>query len=164
MHSEMNVLSKLVLLVLLLLAGLAVWLLPKTRLVPGRRIGERFFVVTYVVGAVCGGAGLMVLFTWPGRVREWHLWELTVMPLVLVYAYWIAVMRKARTSEVVDEKQDSDMTKAGALAWGLSMPAMLLAFILYEAGLFDPALWFPYYLLVTLLFHSVGTLYLFKRR
>jgi hypothetical protein len=159
----MNTLSKLVLLGFVILAGLAIWLLPKTRLVSGRQISERLFVITYAVGACCGAAGLVVLFAWPGRVREWHLWELSLIPLVLLYAYWLAVMRKARSSQVMDEKQDADMSKAGALAWGLSIPAMMLAFQLYEAGLFDPALWFPYYILVTLLLHSAGTLYYFKR-
>ena len=164
MHSAMNILSKLVLLASLVLAGLAVWLLPKTRLVSGRQIGERLFVVTYVVGAFCGAAGLVVLFAWPGRIRDWHLWELSLVPLVLLYAYWLTVMRKARTCQVVDEKQDADVARAGALAWGLSVPAMLLAFQLSEAGLFNPTLWFPYYILVTLLFHSLGTLYYFKRQ
>ena len=79
MHSAMNTASKLVLLTLLALGGLAVWLLPKTRLVAGRQIGERLFVVTYVVGAICGAAGLLVLFAWPVRVRDWHLWELSVV-------------------------------------------------------------------------------------
>lgn len=163
MHSGMNILSKLILVVLLILAGLAVWLLPKTRLAPGRRIGERLFLITNVVGALCGAAGLVMIFTWPERVREWHLWELAVMPLVLVYAYWIAVIRQARTCDVVDEKQNFDMANAGGQAWGLSIPAMAVAWVLQGHGLFDPALWFPYYLFVTLLFYSVGTLYFFKR-
>ena len=164
MHSEMNILSKLVLLALLVLAGLGVWLLPKTRLVSGRQIGERLFVATFVIGACCGAAGLVALFAWPGHVRDWHLWELSLMPLVLIYAYWLAVMRKVRRSQVLDEKQDTDMAKAGSLAWVLSVPAMLLAFQLSEAGLFNPALWFPFYILMTLLFHSLGTIYYFKRQ
>lgn len=65
----------------------------------------------------------MVLFVWPGRVREWHLWELAVTPYVLVCAYWLVVMRKARTAGVLDEKQSFDMTHAGALTWSLSIPA-----------------------------------------
>jgi len=160
----MNILSKLVLGVLLVLGALAVWLLPKTRLVRERRVGEKLFIATNIVGALCGAAGLVVLFVWPGRVREWHLWELAVMPYVLVSAYWLAVMRKARTADVIDEKQSFDMTQAGALTWSLSIPAMGVAFVLYEEGLFDPALWFPYYLLFTLLLYCLGTLYLFKRR
>jgi hypothetical protein len=164
MEPSMNILSKLILLVLLALAGPAIWLLPKTRLVAGRQIGERLFVVTYVIGALCGAAGLAVLFALPQQTREWHLWELALMPLVFAYVFWFAVMRKARTSEVLDEKQDLDLAKAGGLAWGLSIPAMLLASLLSDAGAFDPALWFQYYILVTLLVHSTATLYYFKRR
>jgi hypothetical protein len=159
----MNILSKLILLGVLALAGVGVWLLPRTRFVTGRNIGERLFLATYVIGALCGGVGLIALFAWPERVRLWHLWELAVLPLVLVYAYWLAVMRRARTLQIVDEKQDANMAKAGALAWSLSIPAMLVAFLLYEAGWFDPALWFPYYILVTLFVYSLGTLYCFKR-
>jgi hypothetical protein len=162
MNSIVNALSKLILLTILLLGGVAIWFLPKTNLLSGRRIGERLFIVTYVVGALSCALGLTVLLIWPGRVLDWHLWELSVIPLVLLYAYWLAVMRKARTAHVLDEKQDANMTKAGALAWGLSVPAMLVAFQLYQAGKFDPALWFPYYILMTLLLHSLGTLYYFR--
>lgn len=164
MDPATKILSKLVLLTMLALGGLAVWLLPRTSLVSGRQIGERLFLITYAVGAFCGAAGLAVLFALPERVLDWHLWELSVLPLVLLYAYWIAVMRKARSLQVLDEKQDANMAKAGALAWGLSVPAMLFVFLLYQAGRFDPALWFPYYILITLLFHSLGTLYYFKRQ
>jgi hypothetical protein len=164
MNSAIDTLSKLVLLTMLALGGLAVWLLPKTRLVSGRQIGERLFLITFVVGAFCGAAGLAVLFALPDRVLDWHLWELSVLPLVLLYAYWFAVMRRARSLQVLDEKQDANMARAGALAWGLSVPAMLVVFLLRQAGRFDPALWFPYYILVTLLLHSLGTLYYFKRQ
>ena len=164
MNSAMNDLSKLILLTFLVLGGLAVWLLPRTKLMSGRQIGERLFVITFVVGALCAAAGLAVVFALPDRVLDWHLWELSVLPLVMLYAYWFAVMRRARGLQVLDEKQDANMARAGALAWGLSIPAMLLAFLLYQAGLFDPALWFPYFILVTLFLHSLGTLYYFKRQ
>ncbi len=164
MPSTMNIVSKLILLALLTLAGLAIWILPKTKLVSRRHIGEKLFVFTYAVGAICGAAGLASLFIWPEHVREWHLWELAVTPLVLAYAFWLAVMRKAKTSKVMDEKQDADLSKAGGVAWALSIPAMLVAFQLAEAGLFNPLLWFPYYILTTLFFHSLGTLYYFKRQ
>ena len=68
MHSEINILSKLILGSLLLLGGLMVWLLPKTRVGSVRRISERFFVVTYAVGALCAAAGLAALFVLPERV------------------------------------------------------------------------------------------------
>jgi hypothetical protein len=153
---------KLVLAALLTLAVLAVWLLPRTRLA-GRRVGERLFVATCWAGVLSGAAGLVVTFAWPGHVFEWHLWELAAMPLVLMYFCWIVVMRRAGTTAVLDEKQDFDMTRSGAITCALLIPAMLTAFLLHGRGLFDGALWFPYYLFVTLLVNSGGALYFFKR-
>lgn len=163
MQSGIESLIKLVLVGLLVLAGLAVWLLPRTRLVREPRISERLFVATCVIGILCAAAGLVVTFGWPRRVLEWHLWEVAVMPLVLLYAYWIVVMRRARSLDVLDEKQNLDTANASALTWAISVPAMMVAFVLHDHGLFDPALWFPYYLFVTLLVYSASTLYYFKR-
>lgn len=80
MHSTMNIASKLILLGLLAVAGLAVWLLPKTRLAPRRHIGDKLFVATFVTGILCAAAGLSFLFAWPQQTRDWHLWEFTVSP------------------------------------------------------------------------------------
>jgi hypothetical protein len=96
-------------------------------------------------------------------VLEWHLWELAAMPLVLLYACWLVVIRRAGTGQVLDEKQDADMTRAGAVAWGISIPAMCVAFVLPDARAFEGGLWFPWYLFVTLLVFSGTTLYYFKR-
>jgi hypothetical protein len=163
MQSAIESAIKLVLVVLLVLAGLGVWLLPKTRLVTARAVGERLFVVTCIVGVLCGAAGLLVLFAWPQRVLEWHLWEVAAMPLVLLYAYWMVVMRRARSCDVLDEKQNADMTSAGAVTWAISIPAMSLAFVLPDEGLLEGGLWFPCYLFITLLVFSATTLCYFRR-
>ena len=164
MQSGIDTVIKLLLVTLLVLAGLAVWLAPKRRWVTTRQISERLFTGTSVVGMLCGAAGLVVTFAWPDRVIEWHLWELTVMPLVLVYVYWFIVWRNARTADILDEKQNLDMAQAGSLTWAVSILAMAAASVLNEKGLFDPALWYPYFLFVTLLIYSATTLYQFKRR
>jgi hypothetical protein len=164
MQSGIESLIKLFLVTVLVLAGLAIWLAPKTRWVTARRVSEGLFTVTSIVGMVCGVAGLVATFAWPQQVLEWHLWELTVMPFVLVNAYWFIIVRKARTADILDEKQNFDMERAGSLTWAVSIPAMCAAFVLHEEGLFDAALWFPYFLFVTLLFYSATTLYQFKRK
>ena len=64
----------------------------------------------------------------------------------------------------LDEKQNTDVANAGLLTWGISVPAMAAASILHDKGLFNPALWYPYFLFVTLLVFSASSLYLFKRR
>lgn len=164
MQSGIESLIKLVLVTLLVLAGLAVWLVPKTRLVKHRRISETLFASTCVVGILCGTAGLVVTFAWPRRVLEWHLWEAVAMPLVLVYAYWFVVWRRARTPDLLDEKQELDMAYAGALTYAISIPAMNVASVLHEKGLLDAVLYYPYFLFLTLLVYSATTLYCFKRR
>jgi len=163
MQSGIETAIKLALVTLLILAGLAIWLVPKTRLVTSRAVGDRLFVATCVVGIVCGAAGLLILTAWPQRVLEWHLWEVAAMPLVLLYAYWMVVMRRARSSNVLDEKQNADMTTAGAVTWAISIPAMSLAFVLPDARLLAGGLWFPCYLFVTLAVFSAVTLYYSKR-
>ncbi len=162
MQSGIEAAIKLTLVTLLVLAGLAVWLLPRTRVTISRTVSGRLFVATAVIGLVCSAAGLLLLLAWPQHVLEWHLWELAAMPLALVYAYWLIIMRRARTGQVLDEKQDLDMTRAGAVTWGLSIPAMCLAFVLPDAALFQGGLWFPWYLCVTLLVFSATTLYFFE--
>lgn len=97
MQSGIESLVKLVLVALLILAGLAMWLAPKTRLFRQRRISERAFVATCVIGILCGAVGLAVTFLWPRQVLEWHIWEAMVMPLTLAYCYWLLVRRNART-------------------------------------------------------------------
>ena len=163
MQSTTESVIKLVAVSLLLLAGLAVWLLPKTRLVKQRHIGERAFVAHQIIGMVCGACGLVVLFAWPQRALELHLWESAVMPYALVYFYWLVVMRRARTTDVTDEKQSSNMAAAAGIALGPLTVAMLVAFLLQENGLFLPSLWYPYFLLVMVLCLSTCTLVVFRR-
>ena len=119
MQTGIETLIKLVLVTLLVAAGLAVWLVPGTRWLTGRRISGKLFLLTSVVGVLSGAGGLVVLFAWPARVLESHLWELIVMPLVLVYAYWFIVWRRARTTDILDEKQNLDMVYAGTLTCAL---------------------------------------------
>ena len=151
---------KLVLLTLLVAAGLAVWL--GARFAP-KRISERLFVWTCAAGIVSGVAGLAVTFGWPDDVVRRHLWEAAAMPLVLFYAVWWAVLRNAKGKEVLDEKQDHDLTSAAALAGALMAPAMGVAFGLSEAGSFDSRLWFPYFLFMMVLMQSAATLYRYRR-
>ena len=163
MQSRIEVGIKFGLVALLVLAGLAVWLLPKMRVGTSRTVSARLFVTTALAGMVSSVAGLLLLLAWPQRVLEWHLWEVAAMPLTLLYACWLVVMRRAGSTEVLDEKQDVDMTRAGAVTWAISIPAMCVAFVLPDAGLFEGGLWFPWYLFVTLLIFSATTLYYFKR-
>lgn len=163
MQTGIEIAIKLVLVGVLIAAALAVWLLPKTRHMTSRAVTGSLFTATAAVGIVSSVAGLLVLFLRPKQVFEWHLWELAALPLVLLYAYWLVIMRRAGTLQVLDEKQDADMTRAAAVTWAVSIPATSLAFVLPDTSLLDGGLWFPCYLFVTLLVFSATTLFYFRR-
>ncbi len=163
MENTMENTVKLILVVVLLVAGLCYWLLPKTRFARHLKMNEGVFVVSNVIGMICGALGLAVTILWPRYIIELHLWEFIIMPLVLVYAYWGVVMRTGKTLAIFDEKQNVNLTGAAAISWVASIPAMAILFVLYYQGILDGNLWFPYYMFMTLLVFSAGALYYFKR-
>ena len=163
MQSGVEVLVKAVLVACVVLAGLAGWVVPRTRWIRQRQVSERLFVATQAVGIACGAVGLVLVFAWPLRTLEWHLWELALMPYVLVNVYWIIIMRRARSAEILDEKQSFNLASACGLTIGLGMLPMLAAFVLYDRGIFDARLFYPYFLLATVLILSGTTLFLFRR-
>lgn len=163
MESHIEKIIKLILVLIIALAIVLYWLLPKTRLAKHFKMNERLFIITNIIGVTCGIIGLLVTFIWPQFIVELHLWEVIVTPFALMYIYWLLIIRIRKTAEIVDEKQDYNMTKAGAITMAFSIPAMVIMFMLYYDKIFDGAIWFPYYFFVLLLFFSGTTLVLFKK-
>lgn len=116
----------------LMLAGaiLLYWLLPRTRLARRITMNETLFSVTSIVGIICGAAGLVVTVLWPQFIVQLHLWELILMPFVLLNIYWAVIMKTRRSAQILDEKQLFDMTHAAAVTWGVSITAMAILFVL----------------------------------
>ena len=154
---------KISILAILLLAGLLYWLLPKSAFAQRLHMSESVFTLTSLVGLLCGAIGLVVTLVWPQYIINLHLWELILIPFVLLNVYWAIIMKIQRSAEILDEKQSFNMATAAGLTWALSIPAMVLMFILYENGIFNGSIWFPYYFFVTLLLFSGFTLYFFKK-
>jgi hypothetical protein len=154
---------KFTLVFILLAAGLLYWLLPKTKIVKKIKMNESLFILTNIIGIICGATGLLVTFIWPKYVIELHLWELIVIPFALVYIYWGVIVRKLKTKDIIDEKQDFDMTKAGAFTMAFSIFAMTILFVLYSDQIIEGLIWYPYFFFSTILVFSSGTLYFFKR-
>jgi hypothetical protein len=163
MNTPLETAVKAVILSVLILSGVCLWILPKTGLAKRIHGGERSFIVCQWFGIATGTAGLAATFLRPGLIVESHLMWLILLPFTLAEMYWILVARIRRTSAVLDEKQDFDMTLAGALAMGLSIPAMTLMFIWSEGRTVEPRLWFPFFLFTVILFFSSATLLAFRR-
>ena len=154
---------KLGLFFIVVLACFMYWLLPRTRLSRHFKMNERIFVVTQVVSILCSIFGLIVTFVWPQAIFNLHLWELVTLPIFLVYVYWFTVIKATKNVELVDEKQGFDMAKGAALSMAFTIPCMALLLNLYQRGTLEGHAWFPYYLFITLLLFSAGTLYNFKK-
>jgi hypothetical protein len=163
MESQIEKIIKLILVAIVALGIILFFLLPKTKLAKKFRMNEKLFIITNIIGVICGMVGLAVTFVFPRSIVELHLWELIVIPFVLVEIYWLMIIRIRKTSKLIDEKQDYNMTKAGALTMAFSIPAMIFMFMLYYNKIFDGPIWFPYYFFVTLLFFSGATLFFFKK-
>ena len=163
METQFEKIIKLILVVIVALGIVLFVVLPKTRLAKKFKMNEKLFLITNIIGVVCGMVGLAMTFIFPQSIVELHLWELIIMPFALVYGYWLLIIRIRKTSEIVDEKQDYNMTKAGAITMAFSIPAMVIMFQLYNNKVFDGPIWFPYYFFVTLLLFSGTTLFLFKK-
>ena len=163
MEPYIEVLIKLTLLLIIILAGVSYWLIPKSKFRSKFQMNENVFIITQSVGILCGVTGLLITFIYPQYIIEFHVWELLIMPYFVIYVYWIIVMKIRESSEIIDEKQEYNMGKAGGITFGISIPAMLIIFILYQNDIVQGLIWFPYYIFITVLIFSCSTLFYFKK-
>lgn len=154
---------KLILVTVLVLAGFLYWYLPKTHLSKRFKMNESLFMLTGIIGVICGLAGLTVAIMQPVLITELHLWELIAMPFALIYFYWLMIEKINKGEEQWDEKQIFNMTSAAAIAWVISIPAMAVIFMFYQSAAIKGLVWFPIFFFQALLFFSAGTLYYYKR-
>jgi hypothetical protein len=163
MESVFEKTAKLALVVVVGLAFLLYWIVPKLALAHRLRMNETLFMLTNILGAVCGALGLAATFIWPDAIVELHLWELIIVPWVLIQVYWLIILRIRKSDPIVDEKQEFDMSQAAGLTMALTILAMALLFTLFSRGVLAGLTWFPYYLFTTVLCFSASTIYYFKR-
>lgn len=163
MEPQIEKIIKFGLLIIIILAGLSYWLIPKLKLRSKFHMNEKVFVITQLIGIVCGIAGLFITFIYPQYIIEWHLWELLIIPYFIIHVYWLIVMKIVKSSAIFDEKQEYDMGKAGGVTVGITFPAMVLVFILYQNEIVSGLIWFPYFIFVSVLVFSFSSLIRFKR-
>src|SRR3990172_9054895 len=105
MHANFESLIKVVLLLFVVLAGLAV-LLARRPWIAGRvRFSDRVFAGTFVVAASSGALGITAMFLWPETMSRLHLWEMLLIPVFLAYAYWLPLPRAPGPGPVHEEKE-----------------------------------------------------------
>lgn len=160
--TTLETVNKIILGALLVLAFLALLIVPKTGLAKKMRLTESVYNFYCILGALCGVCGLIATLLWPHLIIKTHLMWLIVMPWVLANFYVGIIQRTRKTADVYDEKQNLNMGAAGGITMGFTTPVMVVLFILYENNFLQGSIWFPYYFFTTIFVFSVMTLHLFK--
>jgi hypothetical protein len=163
METTAEKIIKLSLFFILVISGLIVWLLPKTAFAKKIKMNEQVFNLTNWIGIICGVCGLVITLIWREFIIETHLMWLILLPWLILELYSLLVIRSQKTSTIMDEKQEYNLTKAGSLAAAVSIPLMTGVFLLYEGQVLSGSLWFPIYLFLTIFLISFFTLSLFKK-
>ena len=156
---------KIILVAVVIFAALCYWLIPKTKLAKKMKMTVSLFIATNIVGIVCGIIGLTSVFLWDEIIIEAHLWELIVFPYALVWLYWLIIIRLKKTSVIIDEKQEWDMSQAAGTTFGGTIVTLSIMFQLSMQKIVDlnDGLWFPFYLFTTIFLFSLSTLLFFKK-
>lgn len=153
---------------LVMLALVMYWVLPNTKLAKRLKMNESLFVISHILGMICGVIGLVATIFWQQMIVETHLFEFLVIFFGLIYVYWFIVLKAKRTSEssgVLDEKQIENITKSGAATLYLVTCVLLLMYFASYHRVFalEGKTWFLFYFFMTLLIYSANTLYYFKK-
>lgn len=130
---------------------------------------EVIFTVVHCVGVFCGGVGLigafaafierrahaLLHFTFP------FLFVLTLIPYALLAGYWLFMKLKEKPADWYDEKQFTDISRAGLFTMFATIPFLAFNYILNYGTPKGPIdiLWFPMYLYFVILIFSWTSLY-----
>ena len=150
---------------LVALALIAYWVLPNTRLAKSFKMNETLFILSNGAGIIFGIAGLIATILWQQLFTNSHLFEFIIVLFGCVYVYWAMIMKSKKTievSDILDEKQIGDMTRAAASSLSISTGIMLIMY-LHNPIMLEGKLWFHFYFFIVLLIYSVSALYYFKK-
>jgi hypothetical protein len=153
---------------LVMLALVMYFVLPNTKIAKHFRMNESLFVVSHILGIICGGIGLIATVLWQELVVKTHLFEFLIVLFGLIFVYWAMILKAARTtkiSTILDEKQIDNIIRAGAVTLYMVSCIMLIMYFLSSNKVFtlEGKIWFLFYFFTTLLMYSASTLFYFKK-
>lgn len=153
---------------MVMMALVMYFVLPNTKIAKHFKMNESLFVISHVLGIVCGGIGLIATLLWQQMVVITHFFEFLIIFFGLVFVYWAMIWKARKTakiSDVLDEKQIDNMIRAGAVTLYLVSCMMLIMFFLSSNNVFtlEGKIWFLFYFFLTLLTYSASTLFYFKK-
>jgi uncharacterized membrane protein len=154
---------------IILTALVMYWVVPNTKLAKRLKMHEGLFVLSCIVGMACGVIGLIATYKWQEFVLASHLFEFILILYFLIYVYWAMILKNRKTtelSEILDEKQIVDITKAVTISWLISS-CLMIYFLLFTPNPISITLGGKmlalFYIFTNMFIISTSTLYYFKR-
>jgi heme/copper-type cytochrome/quinol oxidase subunit 2 len=141
-------------------------------------IDETIFEVIQYIGIVCSSIGLgFILFVCLVLSHNHHVIsksDIVIMnlfclviflPYISIILYWIIKLIREENPEPYDEKQKHDLAMAGLITWLLSIPIVMIYFLIDNGrmGEIFKMVYLPLYLFATLLMFSISVLHNFKK-
>jgi heme/copper-type cytochrome/quinol oxidase subunit 2 len=141
-------------------------------------IDETVFEVIQYIGIVCSSIGLgFILFVCLVLSHNHHVIsrsDIVIMnlfclviflPYIFIILYWIIKLIREESPEPYDEKQKHDLAMAGLITWLLSIPIVMIYFLIDNGrmGEISKMVYLPLYLFATLLMFSISVLRNFKK-
>lgn len=156
---------KIILVCTIVVAAICYLLIPKSRFAKKIKMSVALFVGTNIIGIIVGISGVIATLFCRENLIESHLWELLIMPYVLVWIYWLIIMRIQKSTFIVDEKQEFDLLNAAGAMIAGTILVFALMFNLNTGNVvtLDGGLWFPFYLFTTVTLFSGLTILFFAK-
>jgi hypothetical protein len=141
-------------------------------------INETIFEVIQYIGVVCSSIGLgLILFICLVLSYNNHNIDksdivimnsfclVIFLPYILIILYWLIKLIREENPAPYDEKQKHDLAMAGLITWVLSIPIVLVYFLIDDGriGEISKMVYLPLYLFASLLIFSISVLYNFKK-
>ena len=155
--------TKFLLLSILILTGLIIWILPKTKLIKKIKMTENTFYISNFIGILFSCLGLVVSFIYPELILKRHYYEIILLPIFFVYMYIFLIQRINKKQDIYDEKQTLNMAQAGLYSWCISIFWVFFIFTFYKENILSGLIFFPLYIFFTLAVFSIISILLFKK-
>jgi hypothetical protein len=141
-------------------------------------IDETIFEVIQHIGIICSSIGLgFILLICLVLIHNHHVIsksDIVIMnlfclviflPYLSIILYWIIKLIREENPEPCDEKQKHDLAMAGLITWLLTIPFVIIYFMIDNGrvGEISKMIYLPLYLFTTLLIFSISVLRNFKK-
>ena len=153
---------KLFLVIVLTIAVLVYFILPRTKFSAKLKMNTKLFYLTNIIGVIFSLIGLVVYFGWQQLILEEHLFELILLPIVFIYLYTAMIFKVQGTDKVYDEKQNQNLLQAAAITFPILIVAVFFLYLMYDEKILSGLVFFPIILYLSFAVYSASALYYFR--